>query len=199
MTETGQRVRELRVQGMTHQQISDELRVSRKTVKYWLSDNYRARRSEEAKRRSARRYHEKRDELEERRRLRAARAENTSLLYRATNLFMRAKSRALVKDVAFDLTEAWIADALICGTCARTGIAFEPSGPWAASLDRVDSSRGYVAGNVQAVCWAYNRAKGASTDAVVLRLAVALVQKTIVNNGTTFDELVASVVPVEWD
>lgn len=53
--------------------------------------------------------------------------------------------------------------------CSVTGVtlSFSPydgdSGtrhPWKPSFDRIDNAKGYVPGNVQLVCWAYNLAKG---------------------------------------
>jgi hypothetical protein len=67
------------------------------------------------------------------------------------------------------------------------------------SVDRIDNTRGYEAGNIQLVCWAYNRAKGASTDAAVLRMALELVNKTIQDTGKDFCQLLAEARPLVWD
>lgn len=70
--------------------------------------------------------------------------------------------------------------------CSVTGIplSFSPydgnSGtrhPWKPSFDRIRNTEGYVPGNVQLVCWAYNLAKGNWDADVPLLWAKALVAK----------------------
>lgn len=68
--------------------------------------------------------------------------------------------------------------------CSVTGLplSWEYDGvsranPWAPSLDRIDCSKGYVPGNVRAVCWAFNQARGDFPDEVVGTLAEALVRR----------------------
>lgn len=57
------------------------------------------------------------------------------------------------------------------GRCARTGVVFDETSHWLhASLDRLDSGRGYVPGNLQIVTWFYNRTKGALSDAGLAKL-----------------------------
>lgn len=41
----------------------------------------------------------------------------------------------------------------------RTAIGFSEHSPYQASLDRIDSSKGYIEGNVEFVCLAVNYAK----------------------------------------
>ncbi len=48
--------------------------------------------------------------------------------------------------------------------------------PRAPSLDRIDSSRGYVSGNVQIVCWAYNRFKEKLSDETAVKLLKEMAQ-----------------------
>ena len=50
----------------------------------------------------------------------------------------------------------------------------------AASLDRIDSSEGYVAGNVRVVSWRYNMMKGPHSDADLYEMC-----KIIVDNNCT--------------
>ena len=50
----------------------------------------------------------------------------------------------------------------------------------AASLDRIDSSEGYVAGNVRVVSWLYNHMKGPHSDADLYEIC-----KIIVDNNST--------------
>lgn len=84
---------------------------------------------------------------------------------------------ASARGLECSITKEEVGVLLYAGVCQQTGIPFEPSGNFAASIDRVDNSQGYVAGNVQAVCWIYNRAKGAGTEADVLRMARGLVDR----------------------
>lgn len=74
------------------------------------------------------------------------------------------------------------------GQCALSGITMNlPSGvgewmadkhnPWKPSLDRVDSSRGYVRGNVRFVTLIANLCKQSFTDDVVLTFAEAVVRQ----------------------
>lgn len=87
--------------------------------------------------------------------------------------------------MAFDLTveslrNVWVAQR---GRCALTGLQFhderhveaQVKEPFAPSLDRIDSSRGYVEGNVQIVCSAANFAKGQWGLDVLRRVARGVV------------------------
>jgi hypothetical protein len=49
--------------------------------------------------------------------------------------------------------------------------------PFAPSIDRIIPKKGYVKGNVQVVCWAYNAAKNQWGEDVLLTLAHAIVDK----------------------
>lgn len=198
-TKIGERVRGLRVEGLTYAQIGAELGVSRKTVKYWLSDAYRNRRGEEARRRRGRDLSARAEELAERKAARQAASADRALTARATEMWVRARSRTDLSGIEFGITEAEVRGKIVAGVCERTGVTFERRGAFSMSLDRIDNSRGYTTDNVQAVCWAYNRAKGADTDAAVLRMAVALVQKTLVDTNATLEELITVVEPADWD
>ena len=103
---------------------------------------------------------------------------------RAAYLCRRARARARKRGLKFDLKPGPIAEAIERGACALTGLPFE-LGPWrrpgphpfAPSLDRIDSSRGYTPDNVQVVCHAANQAKGAMTMEELRRLVTALVEE----------------------
>ena len=81
-------------------------------------------------------------------------------------LFYRARNRARQKGHDFDLTEEYVAT-LMTDTCPYTKMPFDFSpksqdlwrNPWAPSLDRIDSSKGYVQGNVEVVSTWWNSAK----------------------------------------
>lgn len=218
MTTTNAKIISMREQGFTYAQIAEHLQVSEKRVKYWCNGNERYRRQQEGKRRAKRLAAEQREGKAAARQ--AAKAERHKSKEAALAAYrseqarkkaervllskIRARLRNTVKGaetrgISCELTEADVTGLLAAGVCERTGIAFEQGGDFGVSLDRIDNSRGYTTDNVQAVCWAYNRAKGASTDAAVLRMAVALVEKTLVDSGLTFGELKTSVTPTEWD
>lgn len=65
-------------------------------------------------------------------------------------MFDRAKSRATIKGREFTIT---IDDITIPDKCPVFGIKFvyEKDSPWAPSIDRVDSSRGYTPDNIQII------------------------------------------------
>jgi hypothetical protein len=96
-------------------------------------------------------------------------------------------SAACIRDVRRGLSSDISADTLQLrwdfqgGKCAVTGIPMrlprsgDRRGPWTATVDRVDSARGYTEDNVRLVCWAFNSACGNWTDNDVLRLAEAIV------------------------
>lgn len=218
MSRTNTKIIQLRSEGLTYAEIAAQLSVSEKRVRYWCNDNERYRRQQEGKRRAKRIAAEQREVKaaarqaakteRDRSREAALAAYRSEQARKKAERVMLTKVRKRLRDTVKGaelrgldcaLTEADVKQMLAAGVCERTGIAFEPGGDFGVSLDRVDNGKGYLRGNVQAVCWAYNRAKGASTDAAVLRMAVSLVQQTLVSTGLTLDELAVSLVPVEWD
>lgn len=98
--------------------------------------------------------------------------------------FKELERRSAKKGLAFDLTIAFLDELFQASHCAVTGLAFSGEledgsrqGPWAPSVDRICSKLGYTKDNVQLVCWAYNTAKAAWADDVVLTMAKALVAR----------------------
>lgn len=83
----------------------------------------------------------------------------------------------------FNLTRENIAECIAKGKCEATGLPFDMApgpdkshaNPWAPSLDRKNSAKGYTADNVQVVVAVYNYAKSEWTADVLLRLAHAIV------------------------
>lgn len=104
---------------------------------------------------------------------------------RAGLLVWFAQKRAAANGMDFNLVKEGIAGRILNGVCEATGLPFdlEPgpdkhhANPWAPSLDRKDSRKGYTVDNVQVVCAAYNYAKSEWTDDVLLKLARAIVAK----------------------
>jgi hypothetical protein len=97
--------------------------------------------------------------------------------------FNTLKARARKKGLDFDLTEEFLTELLSAKVCSVTGIQLEAPGhdrsranrsPWSASVDRKDSSLGYLRDNVRVVCMMYNLARSDWEDADVLRMAEAL-------------------------
>ncbi len=209
-----QRIEELKNKGFTYQEIADHLAITKKRAQYWGNAEERRRRQQEARRRAARlRAETEQAKAEDRVAKRAeavraaaeARAEaerrkhERSLLTKVRARLRMTKKGAEVRGLSCELTEQDVQELLRTSACKRTGIPFTERGDFAVSLDRVDNALGYTQDNVQAVCWAYNRAKGASTDEVVLQMAVALVNKTLVDRNCTLHELTTSVSENAWD
>jgi hypothetical protein len=109
----------------------------------------------------------------------SARARQTAA-GRAAQLQSNAKRRAEDKGIPFNLDRLDLIQRITAGHCEVTGIPFDLGigagiNPWAPSLDRKDSSKGYTFDNVQVVCTAYNLAKHQFPTDVLLRLARAIV------------------------
>lgn len=86
-----------------------------------------------------------------------------------SKLFYQSRKRAISKGIAFtlekeDVLNLWDTQE---GICALTGIPFilelphsiPEENPWRPSIDRIDPSQGYEAGNVRLVCKMGNYAK----------------------------------------
>ncbi len=89
-----------------------------------------------------------------------------------------ARHRALKKGFAFDLTHEW-AERNWTGKCAVSGLPFvfgtTRSYPFSPSIDRKDSSLGYIQGNCRFVLFSINSFKGIGSDEDMLFTARALV------------------------
>lgn len=94
-----------------------------------------------------------------------------------------ARKNAKAKGLEFDLsnrflTELWDKQ---YGRCALSGaeLGYIGTGWSAASIDRIDPSKGYVEGNVQWTCWRANDAKANMTneDFVSMCRAIAATNK----------------------
>lgn len=110
--------------------------------------------------------------------------EATDPWHRAGRMLVWIRARAGKIGLGFDLTHEWVAERLEVGVCETTGIALELSKPpesrfhpWAPSVDRIDSKRGYTQDNCRVVCWIYNMAKSEWTDEVVVTFARALAER----------------------
>jgi len=102
---------------------------------------------------------------------------------RAGLLIFFAAKRAKAAGRECTVTREEIAKRIVAGCCEVTGLLFDMkpgpdkhhANPWAPSLDRRDSSKGYTEDNVQVVVSAYNYAKSEWTADVLLKLAHAIV------------------------
>jgi hypothetical protein len=105
-------------------------------------------------------------------------------LYRAERPWVRAieKARRRAKEASIEcsLTHDW-AKSRFTGRCEFTGLEFVSNGktnPYSISLDRIDPTKGYTQGNSRFVLWIVNRFKGEDSDAVMIDIARAILEKT---------------------
>lgn len=99
---------------------------------------------------------------------------------RLHQLINSARHRALKKGRDFSITVESLQARFDKGVCERSCIPFDfsPGKSWRSpSLDRIDSTKGYTADNVQLVIWAYNGAKQEFADADVEMLAFFLTRR----------------------
>ncbi len=91
-----------------------------------------------------------------------------------------ARNRSAKKKLEFDLTLEWC-EQNWTGFCAVTKLPFEfgtqTHFPFAVSIDRIDSSLGYLQTNCRFVLFAVNSFKGIGTDAQMLAIAQAIVDQ----------------------
>lgn len=104
-------------------------------------------------------------------------------IYRyAYSLYHNAVYRSKKAGKLCNLTVEWIYQRLST-PCPRTGLTFmfgnngrgfKDRNPRAASLDKIDPSKGYTVDNVQVVCWWYNCSKQRFSDEEVINLCKAV-------------------------
>jgi hypothetical protein len=89
-------------------------------------------------------------------------------LHRLYNILSGCKKRAKEKGLPYDLTSAWFkTKAIDVGKCEDTGIVFnhEPAikinnpHPFAPSICRKDTNKGYTQDNCKVVVWIHSEAK----------------------------------------
>lgn len=78
----------------------------------------------------------------------------------ATRLIKRAERNAKKREIEFTLTQDDILPMLRVGSCPLSGYKFRYTygayDPYAPSIDRIDSNKGYVPGNVRVICYILN-------------------------------------------
>ncbi len=102
-------------------------------------------------------------------------------------LYADCKQRASKKGLRFALTQEQVDEMLGPMTCAATGVQLrwneegELRNPHLPSLDRIDSSLGYVDGNVRVTSWVFNRVKGNLSDEelqILARQVIAMASRS---------------------
>ncbi len=104
----------------------------------------------------------------------------TSPRGRAAVMHSHAKGRAQRKKMDFDLEIGWIEEKLEIGICELTGIKFQLTtgdNPYAPSLDRIDSSKGYTKDNVKVVTVAINMMRNRWDDEVIKNVMLHYLKK----------------------
>lgn len=100
---------------------------------------------------------------------------NRRLLNPVRAMLVAARRRAKIKNLEFTIS---ITDIVIPNTCPLLGIPIIPSkgihAPNSPSLDRFDSSKGYIPGNVWVISYRANTLKSNSTADELIKLATAL-------------------------
>ena len=114
---------------------------------------------------------------------------------RAKRMINNSKRSAKDRNIVFDLTVDDILPAVEGGVCELTGLPFrfeshptKNSNPYAPSIDRIDSEKGYYKDNIRIVLWAVNSAVGESSDEEILPIIKAMVkaiEKNVKQKSTT--------------
>ncbi|MCP3686752.1 MAG: hypothetical protein GY861_29285 [bacterium] len=101
---------------------------------------------------------------------------DTFIKYKLLN---SALKRAETKNLEYNIDKEWLCKQLESGKCCKTDIEFvyEYNSPYAPSIDRIDSSKGYTKNNCQIVCKIYNFAKNVWTDKDVEIMAIKISEK----------------------
>ena len=97
------------------------------------------------------------------------------------SIYNGAKRRSRKKGFGFNITKEDIQNLYIeqKGKCAITGIkmTFIANDKYKISLDRIDSSKGYLKNNVQLLCWWVNRCKSNYSKHDLLVFAHGIIRK----------------------
>lgn len=101
---------------------------------------------------------------------------------RTTSLICHARKRAKKKNWLMTIDQKRIQNIIESGTCELTGLPFNLlqnqntfQNPYAPSLDRIDSSLGYLDSNVRVVLVAVNRSLGQEGESTMLPILKAMV------------------------
>jgi hypothetical protein len=104
---------------------------------------------------------------------------------RTLTLLKSANRRACNFKEACDLDYDFLYNKLENGVCEVTGIAFDFNkpeqtckNPYAPSIDRIDSTIGYIKSNTRIVIWQYNLMKGELSDKELLILCKLILERS---------------------
>ena len=89
----------------------------------------------------------------------------TSTTARAKTMLRSARARAKKKGLDFSLDDEWLIPKLVLAKCEVSGIPLSFSettkaGPASPTIDRIDSSKGYVPGNCRLIASVFNNLFG---------------------------------------
>lgn len=93
-------------------------------------------------------------------------------------LYKMAKTRAKKKGLEFNIEKS---DVIIPEMCPYFKVLLTTNSignnPWFPSIDRIDSTRGYIKGNIQVMSTLANRMKWNATPKQLLQFAIGVVEK----------------------
>lgn len=137
------------------------MEVPQNSGRKWCTDCYKERRRVKAK-------ESYKDEMPESRLRAVAKRKEKIKNDPVERLFVRAKARSCSSGHKFNLTRE---DIIIPDKCPVLGTEFEYKTEQTMSVDRIDSSKGYVKGNVQVISWKANMMKNSATPEELLKFA----------------------------
>lgn len=115
------------------------------------------------------------------------RARDKTPEWRAKRLVNAARCRASGE---FSITAEWVKERIERGVCEATDLPFDlgefpgsAKNPFAPSIDRIDSNKGYTTDNVQVVAWIYNLMKGQLPDGTA-KCVLLLMAKGVIDART---------------
>lgn len=107
------------------------------------------------------------------------RAQKDGLEFQCHEIIRKKRAYCRKKKLLFQLDKEWLKAKMLQTHCEVTGIEFEDDkyGPFGRSLDRIHPDKGYTKENTRVVARVYNLAKNDWSESVVLRMALALVDR----------------------
>jgi hypothetical protein len=110
---------------------------------------------------------------------------NSAAIQIRSDSLILTQTKASAKRQNMEFDEAYVKTKIIETThCEMTQILFDTSPrssncrtrPFIKSVDRIDSTKGYIKGNIRIVCWCVNRAKAEWPEEVFNTMCVAVVK-----------------------
>ena len=116
-------------------------------------------------------------------------------LGRAKRMIINSRNSAKKRHIVFGITLTDVLPAVERGYCELTGIKFDLTphpeknhNPFAPSIDRIDSKKGYTKNNIRIVLWFVNCAVGEGSDEEalpLLKIMVEAIEKNVKQKSTT--------------